>query len=188
VVRTAINLVRLQTPLRAVKTCAECGVVKSVDKFHLHPNCCQGVEPMCKLCRRKKAKTWSASNPGKQAEYAARYRDRHPEYKERENARRRALTEENPGRYSEVSKARYYKNKAEYFARNVIRRGIVKQQTPRWADMKAIAAFYAACPPGYHVDHVIPLRGKTVNGLHVLENLQYLPAHENMRKHNRLTD
>lgn len=55
---------------------------------------------------------------------------------------------------------------------------------PRWADRKAIKRFYESTPPGNHVDHIIPLCGETVSGLHVLENLQYLPAIQNVRKGN----
>lgn len=62
----------------------------------------------------------------------------------------------------------------------------LKLAAPKWADLKAIKNFYLACPEGMHVDHEIPIRGKTelgeVWGLHVLGNLQYLPAVENMRK------
>jgi hypothetical protein len=56
---------------------------------------------------------------------------------------------------------------------------------PLWADPLAIAKIYARCPPGHHVDHEIPLRGRLVSGLHVETNLQYLPASENHRKHNK---
>ena len=56
------------------------------------------------------------------------------------------------------------------------------KRTPAWADLKAIQAIYENCPPGYHVDHVIPLRGEKVSGLHVPGNLQYLSAHDNISK------
>ena len=59
------------------------------------------------------------------------------------------------------------------------------KRTPAWADLGAIKDFYTNCPKGYHVDHVVPLQGKNVSGFHVLENLQYLTARDNMSKGNR---
>jgi hypothetical protein len=53
---------------------------------------------------------------------------------------------------------------------------------PRWADRKEIARIYRERPPGMHVDHIIPLQGKNVCGLHVEQNLQYLPGVENTSK------
>lgn len=58
-------------------------------------------------------------------------------------------------------------------------------QTPIWADLDKIAEIYRNRPEGMHVDHIYPLNGKLVSGLHVHQNLQYLPAKENLSKSNR---
>lgn len=59
------------------------------------------------------------------------------------------------------------------------------QRLPLWANREAIKEFYLNCPEGYHVDHIIPLKGKKVSGFHVIENLQYLTAKENIIKSNK---
>ena len=61
------------------------------------------------------------------------------------------------------------------------------QAIPKWANLEKIKEIYVGCPQGYEVDHIIPLRGKTVSGLHVEHNLQYLTKSENRTKGNRLT-
>lgn len=66
-------------------------------------------------------------------------------------------------------------------------RAMKDNRTPKWANMDEIIKFYMNCPKGHHVDHIVPLRGKRVSGLHVLENLQYLTAKENLIKSNKYT-
>lgn len=66
------------------------------------------------------------------------------------------------------------------------------RRTPSWADKDAIAAIYAEAAAmtretgiEYHVDHIYPLQGRKVSGLHVHTNLRVIPGVENMRKNNR---
>lgn len=72
------------------------------------------------------------------------------------------------------------------------RRTAQLRRTPPWANMDAIRAFYVEAQRitqetgrPYHVDHIIPLQGRLVSGLHVQNNLQILPGSENSKKRNR---
>jgi len=81
-------------------------------------------------------------------------------------------------------KKEYQDNKGYQIAKAAKRHAAKLRRTPCWSESEAILEFYKNCPEGYHVDHIIPLQGKTVSGLHVLENLQYLTAKENLSKSN----
>jgi hypothetical protein len=55
---------------------------------------------------------------------------------------------------------------------------------PRWADEQKIEEIFRDAPDGLEIDHEFPLQGELVSGLHVHNNLRYLPARENASKHN----
>jgi len=82
-------------------------------------------------------------------------------------------------------KACYYiKTNATKAAYNATRVAELSSRVPAWANRDLIKDIYNNCPTGYHVDHIIPLRGKLVSGLHVENNLQYLSAKDNILKSN----
>lgn len=72
------------------------------------------------------------------------------------------------------------------------RRLIQNLATPPWVDHSAIAEIYRQCRARtvetgvlHHVDHIVPILGRTVCGLHVAWNLRVITADENQRKSNR---
>jgi len=76
-------------------------------------------------------------------------------------------------------------NRAAFNLNNAKRRAIENSAIPSWADIEKIKQVYLDCPEGYHVDHIVPLRGKYICGLHIETNLQYLTIAENLSKGNR---
>lgn len=64
----------------------------------------------------------------------------------------------------------------------------LRKAMPAWADRQAIRRIYQNRPEGMHVDHIVPIRGEMVCGLHVENNLQYLPSEINMKKSNSFND
>jgi len=112
--------------------------------------------------------------------YQRRYdrkRDATPERKAKVRIRKLRWAKENPEKHN---------------ARCAARRAAKLQRTPAWADLEAIARIYAQARLmtivtgwPHHVDHIIPLRGRSVCGLHVESNLQILPDDENFEKANK---
>lgn len=103
---------------------------------------------------------------------------------------------ENPVRRKLWDKARYLRNKEVFLENNAKRRYKIRERsTPKWEEELSSFVFQEACrlrklrkqTTGieWHVDHIIPVSGKTVSGLHVWNNFAVIPKVENLRKGNR---
>ncbi|MGH7974759.1 MAG: hypothetical protein ACREBR_04490 [bacterium] len=55
-----------------------------------------------------------------------------------------------------------------------------------WTDWDNIKEFNENMPKGMTEDHIIPLQGKLVSGLHVSWNLQSLTLHDNKKKYRKI--
>ena len=56
--------------------------------------------------------------------------------------------------------------------------------TPKWLQLRDFIEISAKCPKGMSIDHIVPLRGERVCGLHVPWNIQYIPIAHNVAKGN----
>lgn len=107
----------------------------------------------------------------------------------------RAYNARNPAVLGESRRRWVKKNPSSISERKAKRRAAELLAMPSWSDRVAIKRIYEECKEitrqcggKWHVDHVIPLQGKTVCGLHVPANLRVIPAEENAKKSNRLIE
>ena len=125
----------------------------------------------CSECQRKHTKDWANANSEKVAAYFAT-----PRMMEKRR---------------EYGRKYYSKNKAIFIEKDARRRAKELMATTSWGQ-ENVRSFYKkakeleALNPGikYHVDHIVPLVGKNVCGLHNHFNLQILTELENKRKGN----
>lgn len=74
------------------------------------------------------------------------------------------------------------KSKSHWARKRYLKIGLA---TPKWINIDEMLEIYNNKPAGHHVDHIIPINGKNVCGLHVPWNLQYLKASDNIKKGNK---
>jgi uncharacterized protein YfbU (UPF0304 family) len=150
------------------KICTKCGIEKEFSDFNKNKGGRFGLFSHCKKCKSIWQKQWDQENHEHRMNQQ-RIRLQSPENKEKHL---NAFTE-------------WRKKNLKYDSfRASLRRSYQMKQRPIWADLEKIKQVYLNCPKGYHVDHIVPLKGKFVSGLHVENNLQYLQATENMKKRN----
>lgn len=150
-------------------SCSACKQVKPKEEFGKNTTNTRGHQYHCKPCRKLEKEK----------------RDYKKEYKSAVVSGRRETEREVRKEYAKQIRQSYPWKKRHYEA---IRRARKKSATPKWACLETIKLIYKNCPVGYEVDHIIPLLGKTVSGLHVPENLQYLLKSENRIKSNKVAD
>jgi hypothetical protein len=153
------------------------------------------VSHKCKPCTLIDSKSRAPQYFGKYTDYQNEWRrNRYASdevYRAAIQEKKKAIYEERKDEMNAKRRERWA-NDPSCPARKHYRRKDVKDRTPAWVDTREILAFYAACPKGLHVDHIVPLKGvidgRAVCGLHVLWNLQYLTPVENHKKHCRITE
>jgi hypothetical protein len=189
------------------KQCRDCGEIKPLNAFSKKLRGILGVRPECNVCR----STIRRSRYAEDEEFRIRKRDSDRKYRQKNKQinrlRATAWRLANPLRHYEKKQAWVEANSAlmaqyknEWRKRNphivnaaTARRAAAKiKATPGWANSFFIAEAYhlarlrtTATGILWEVDHLIPLRSKTVCGLHAENNLQLLPASENRKKSNR---
>lgn len=153
------------------------------------------------------ARQWYADNKQRKIKNARKwYEDNREECIRKAVANTNNLRLENPQVLRQRSAKWYKSNRDTKLARNkqwkkrntsrlsmyaAKRRAALLQAAPDWADKGEIAAAYeerdrliAETETNHHVDHIVPLLGLNVCGLHVPWNLQVIPANENLKKGN----
>lgn len=140
-------------------------------------------------CKRGHLSDRLASN-GACIECAYAHRRAHPEYDRTADAKRTGTPERRAQKAASEHVRRQRDDvKAARAAERRARQARVLQRTPAWASLPTIKWMYRHAASltkvfgiSHHVDHILPLNGKTVSGLHVAENLQILTAQENLLK------
>lgn len=123
-----------------------------------------------------------------------RIRNTEPIRKAAQIARLNAWNKANPERVKQRVAAWAKANREKCAATYARYQAAKLRRTPVWADQAAILQVYERAfvlrgdGKDVHVDHILPLQGTLVSGLHVHANLQIIDAHENRVKSNHLLE
>jgi hypothetical protein len=158
----------------------------------------------CAECLAERRQAWGRNNPQKVTAQKRAWRNANIEKsrrlnldnqkKNRASANKRSLRWYHEHRdQAKAATARWQREHPDAVASKAAKyRAAKSMQMPGWADEIAIGMMYQAANvfrvSGFdvHVDHVIPLQGRAVAGLHVHRNLQIIDALANRSKSNRI--
>ena len=151
----------------------------------------------CNDCRKKERRDWYLKNLDHAKSYAVNYHAAtYEDRKSQISAKVVKWQQENKDKYALKSKRWYENNRHKTFANCAKYRAAKRDACPKWIDedlKKQIEKFYLEAriktlETGikHEVDHIIPLKGEVVCGLHVPWNLQVLTQFANRQKRNKL--
>ena len=173
-----------------MKTCSKCGEEKSLDTFSKNKSKHDGLNTWCKPCYSAYRKSYNQRDYVKEKQRVASLRWHH-ENREEAIAKSKEYHAANRDAVLERQRKYYDDNLPYMLQRASVGRGDRAKRVVSWANQQLIAAYYLEAKRleeltgiQFHVDHIIPLQGELVSGLHVETNLQLLPAHENIGKSN----
>ena len=136
----------------------------------------------------EKAREWKTRNPMK---VLASQRSRALINRDKNRAARKAWEEKNPTAALESFRRYRERNRAKIRARLTVSKQGREKRRVLWANQDAILEIYRRAEfmtrttgRPHVVDHIIPLQGRMVSGLHVETNLRVIEHRENARKHN----
>jgi hypothetical protein len=174
-----------------MKSCSHCDQVKPFEAFYASSTHKSGYASWCKVCESERSKAKNQCNRETRLVKAKEWRDAN---KDKQVAAIKAWRERNPERTATMYRDWAERNRDKVNAKWMKRESAKKHRTPSWLtddELWMIEQVYdiAATRTSmlgieFHVDHIIPLQGKTVSGLHVPWNLQVLPAKLNRQKSN----
>jgi len=179
-----------------MKHCYNCKTLKDLSEFYRNKSKKDGLTDECKVCAKNRGNKFRKNNLEKCKKWYKKYAEEHKDEallrakewyknnKERKQEYDKQYAKENRDKRRLASKKNRETHPKTKRADTALRRAQRINATPKWVDRKALKQIYENCPDGCHVDHIIPLKGNGVCGLHVPWNLQYLKAEDNLRKSN----
>jgi len=197
-----------------MKSCIDCFATKDITMFPKRGTSCKQCVSIYMAQYRKDNKTriaqlkkdWKLNNSEHVKARDKAYALLHPERRAQAHLKWRLanpeLNRQHKAKYAENNKGIVRASKRNWVINNpdklrikhARRRASKLNATPKWEtsqDRETIAHIYwlanefsKACSVKYEVDHIIPLQGDFVSGLHTPLNLQILPAVDNRKKSN----
>ena len=192
-----------------MKYCPVCKQDKVLEDFHKHSSTADGRTTYCKPCMKKYKQQYEVKNREKIQAYGLAYRRENkeklqemfkqnysvPEKRERHLALGKQWRESCQKAYKDGQRAWREKNPEKMAHYSAYHRALRKQAIPKWyseLDDFVVKEAYSlsrarARTTGtlWEVDHILPITGRKVCGLHVWNNLQVILASVNRSKHNK---